>query len=167
MSLMQVYAIQKVRWNNHIKLRDGYIYDETDIKFKNMNEIIQLSGVCMFAAILCGLTGLAGGMVISALFFHYNMLPQVIVNTNSYITLIASVTTCLQFLILEELNMYYALVIGIECIICTIIGIQAVNIYIAKSGKQSVIAIALSIVLVICLACLPFHFYLKFVHSEG
>jgi len=36
----------------------------------------------MIAAILCGLTGIAGGMVLGPLFLTYNMLPSVMSSTN-------------------------------------------------------------------------------------
>ena len=39
---------------------------------------------------LCGMTGIAGGMVIGPLFLSYKMIPQVMSATNQYITMIAS-----------------------------------------------------------------------------
>ena len=45
----------------------------------------------MIAAILCGATGIAGGMVLGPLFLTYNMQPKVMSSTNQFITLIASI----------------------------------------------------------------------------
>lgn len=64
------------------------------------------------------------------------------------------------------MNLYYAVATGLECALCTVIGIQAVNIHIARSGRQSIIAIALSAVIIIGLLSIPFHFYLKFLKEE-
>ena len=52
---------------------------------------------CMVAAILCGMTGIAGGMVLGPLFLKYNMLPSVMSSTNQYITMVASVSVAIQF----------------------------------------------------------------------
>jgi len=52
---------------------------------------VKLAVLCMVAAILCGATGIAGGMVLGPLFLTYNMIPQVMSATNQFITLIASI----------------------------------------------------------------------------
>jgi len=36
----------------------------------------------MIAAVLCGCTGIAGGMVLGPLFLKYNMVPSVMSGTN-------------------------------------------------------------------------------------
>ena len=44
----------------------------------------------MIAAILCGCTGIAGGMVLAPLFLSYNMHPLVMGATNQYIGMFTS-----------------------------------------------------------------------------
>ena len=56
---------------------------------------MKMGMACMLAAILCGSTGIAGGMVLGPLMLAYNMLPQVMSGTNQYITMIASISTVL------------------------------------------------------------------------
>lgn len=51
----------------------------------------------MIAAALCGMTGIAGGMVLGPLFLTYNMLPSIMSGTNQYITMIASISVAVQF----------------------------------------------------------------------
>ena len=71
--LLTVYAVQYTQYINEIKERDGYHYHKNDLRFKTKTSILSMAFVCMFAAILCGLTGIAGGMVLGPLFLKYNM----------------------------------------------------------------------------------------------
>ena len=89
--LLTKWSLGQVMYINSIKVRDGYKYDANDLMFKTNKDVLTMAGVCMFAAILCGLTGIAGGMVLGPLFLSYDMLPIVVSATNQYITMIASV----------------------------------------------------------------------------
>lgn len=109
----------------------------------------------MIAAILCGMTGIAGGMVLGPLFLKYNMLPTVMSSTNQYITMVASVSVALQFAMKGAMEWDWALIFGFIALISAYIGIQGVKKAIEKSGKQSIITIILTVVLVIALLSLP------------
>ena len=65
-----------------IKNRDGYKFDSNDYKFETSTDIAKLCLFCMIAAGLCGMTGIAGGMVLGPLFLTYNMLPSIMSGTN-------------------------------------------------------------------------------------
>jgi hypothetical protein len=73
-----------------VKNRDHYNWDEKDLRFHNKIEILKVSLACGLAALLCGLTGIAGGMILGPLFLKYGMVPMVMSSTNQYITLWAS-----------------------------------------------------------------------------
>lgn len=84
---------------------------------------------------LCGMTGIAGGMVLGPLFLTYNMVPQIMSGTNQYITMIASVSVVFQFIYLDQLYWGYSIMFGCITVVAAYTGIQSVNIYIKKSGK--------------------------------
>ena len=56
-------------------MNEGYDYDENDLKFENLSQIIKLAIYCMIAALLTGICGISGGMVLGPLFLSYNMIP--------------------------------------------------------------------------------------------
>ena len=154
-------SVKKINKIHEIKKRDNYRFDKNDLEFKTFGDIAKLSFFCMIAAILCGCTGIAGGMVLGPLFLSYNMLPQIMSGTNQYITMIASISVAVQFFQLGELNMNYALMFGVITIICAFVGIQAINMYVARSGKQSIIAILLTVVLIMAVVSLPINYIIK------
>ena len=104
MVLLTKWSVNHVMYIHTIKVRDGYRYDPNDLLFKSNGEIINLAGICMIAAMLCGMTGIAGGMVLGPLFLKYNMLPTVMSATNQYITMVASIAVVIQFWFLNKLN---------------------------------------------------------------
>jgi len=116
---------------------------------------------CAVAAVLCGLTGIAGGMVLGPLFLSYNMIAQVMSGTNQFITMVASICVATQYMYLNALNPYYAALYGSMTLVCAYVGIKMVNIYIARSGKQSVIMIILAVCLILALVSLPINYVLK------
>ena len=115
---------------------------------------------CFIAALLCGCTGIAGGMVLGPLFLKYDMIPQVMSGTNQYITMIASISVAIQFLWLGDMLVNYAVLFGCMTIISAYIGITSINNYVKKSGKQSTITVILTFVLVIALVSLPINYVL-------
>lgn len=69
------YSVHRINRLHEIKQRDGYNYDDKDTRFQGISDIATLAFVCMIAAVLCGCTGIAGGMVLGPLFLKYNMHP--------------------------------------------------------------------------------------------
>ena len=65
-----------------IKNRDGYKFDSADYKFESTADVAKLCFFCFIAAGLCGMTGIAGGMVLGPLFLTYNMIPSIMSGTN-------------------------------------------------------------------------------------
>lgn len=88
--VVTIWAVRDTVSTHEIKERDGYKFVASDIIFSKTPDVVKLAFFCAIAAVLCGMTGIAGGMVLGPLFLSYNMLPQVMSATNQYITMIAS-----------------------------------------------------------------------------
>jgi len=146
---------------HEIKNDQGYNWDDNDTKFETTADVVKLASFCAIAAVLCGMTGIAGGMVLGPLFLSYNMLPQVMSGTNQYITMIASFSVAIQFFCSGQLNMKYAVMFGVLTLVSAFSGIHFVNKIIQKSGKQSIITVILTLVLVLALVSLPIDFIMK------
>jgi len=135
MLLATVWGVMNVNKIHEIKARDGYKFDANDTKFEKVSDIAKLAFFCMIAAVLCGCTGIAGGMVLGPLFLKYNMIPSVMSGTNQYITMIASLSVAIQFMYIGAMNFEYAFLFGALTLIAAYTGITAVNIYVKRSGK--------------------------------
>ena len=134
---------------------------DCDIVFHQLKVVLKLAFFCGIAALLCGMTGIAGGMVLGPLFLSYNMLPQIMSATNQYITMIASLSVVIQFLMQGMLDVEFAACFGVLSVVSAFVGIHFVNKIVQKTGKQSLIAILLTLVLVFALVSLPVNYFLK------
>jgi len=95
MIVMTFQQVKRIDQIHRDKERYGYKFAPNDLKFETTGKIFKLAFFCLIAASLCGMTGIAGGMVLGPLFLAYNMNPQVMSGTNQYITMIASVATAI------------------------------------------------------------------------
>ncbi len=89
----------------------------------------------MISAILTGICGIAGGMVLGPLFLSYNMHPQVMSGTNQFITMISAISVTLQFIYLGKLLWIHAALFAVVTLVAAYVGINGVNLYIKKSGR--------------------------------
>ena len=55
--------------------------------------------------------------------------------TNQFITMIASISTVLQYIILNDLLFGYAALYGGITVMAAMGGLKAINMYLARSGK--------------------------------
>ena len=69
------FKVNDVKKSHEIKNMSGYVFDPNDFKFETTRDIMKLCFYCMIAAGLCGMTGIAGGMVLGPLFLTYGMIP--------------------------------------------------------------------------------------------
>ena len=92
---MSRWAVFKVAKIQEVKQSEGYKFDEKDVRFDGIKDVIKLAFFCMIAAVLCGCTGIAGGMILGPLFLTYDMVPQIMSATNQYITMISSICVAL------------------------------------------------------------------------
>lgn len=162
-SIVLTFVVAK-RTEAAIKLKRHFRYkgDPHDITFKNMGEVLSTAAVCCFASMLCGCTGIAGGMVLGPLFMSYGMLPSVMSATNQYITMIASLSVVIQFIMLQELNWYFSALFGASTVFAAFLGLKILDCYMRKAGgKQSTIAVLLVICLTLALVSVPLNMMLK------
>jgi len=120
------FAISIVDHIHEIKERCGYDWDEKDMRFHNRMDIVRMALACMTASILCGMTGIAGGMVLGPLFLKYNMVPIIMSSTNQYITLLASFSVFIQFALAGEVTWDWAICFGLLAILSAYIGIVGI-----------------------------------------
>lgn len=120
------YAISIIDHIHEIKNRCHYNWDEKDMRFHDRMDIVKMALACMLASVLCGMTGIAGGMVLGPLFLKYNMVPIIMSSTNQYITLLASFSVFIQFALAGEVTWDWAIAFGLLAFLSAFIGIVGI-----------------------------------------
>ena len=120
------FAISIIDHIHEIKNRCNYNWDDKDMRFHDRMDIVKMALACMLASILCGMTGIAGGMVLGPLFLKYNMVPIIMSSTNQYITLLASFSVFIQFALAGEVTWDWAIAFGLLAFLSAFIGIVGI-----------------------------------------
>ena len=115
---------------------------------------------CFAAGMLGGIVGVAGGIILGPLFLEMGMLPVVVASTNQYLALISTISVTSQFAYMGILNIEYALFLGVFTLIGSVIGLTQVNRIVKLTGRQSVIVVALALVLITSLVMIPVRYLL-------
>lgn len=156
-----ITAFKTLQINKEYLIREKFkANDPEGFNFSSLSSVAFIAVICMIASMLCGMTGIAGGMVLGPLFLSYKMNPQVMQSTNQYITLVASLSVCIQFVMMDELNWYFCGLFGVATLFCAYVGITTVKGAIKKSGKESIISILLIICLSLALVSIPLKMFL-------
>jgi uncharacterized membrane protein YfcA len=107
----------------------------------------------MFNSIIIGtlstLLGLGGGIIFSVILLSMNIPPEVIMSTNSLLTCFNSMSSILQYILINKLLVD----IGIFCFFCNsisaYIGLKTYTIFKKKYNRQSVIIGVLSLLMIL------------------
>jgi uncharacterized membrane protein YfcA len=89
------------------------------------------------------------------------VLPQVVAATNQYIGTISALSVTIMFFMRNQLNIDYALFIGVLILVSSLVGLTLVNSVVKKTGRQSVIVFILAFVIFATFLLLPFKYALK------
>jgi len=121
-----IYNARELKRIHEIKIKGGYFFEKSDVKFEDHSSIAKVVAFCFIAGIMGGIVGIAGGIILGPLFLSMGMLPTVVSATNQYLALISTISVTSQFLYMDILNIPYALSIGIFQIAASYIGITLV-----------------------------------------
>ncbi|CDW82311.1 UNKNOWN [Stylonychia lemnae] len=166
--LFIIYAIistiitsRTLQRNYHIKRLEGYKFDKNDITYEKINHLIKVIVLCLFCGVLGGIVGIPGGIILAPLFLQLGMLPILVSSTNQYLALISAISVSFQYWYLGMLNQQFIIVLGIICMIGCYIGLKIVQVKVKKSGRQSIIVVALALVLFASFLMIPVKYWLK------
>jgi uncharacterized membrane protein YfcA len=151
---------REIRRIHSVKKRDGYEFDASDIKFDDDKSIIKVVAYTFIAGLLGGIVGIGVGIILASLFLQMSMLPTVVANTNQYLVLISTLSVTSQFLYMGVMNIPYAVYLGLIQLVAAYLGVTQVNQIVKLTGRQSVIVIILTFVLLIALISLPVKYIL-------
>ncbi|EFJ52610.1 hypothetical protein VOLCADRAFT_85767 [Volvox carteri f. nagariensis] len=105
------------------------------------------------AGLTGGLLGLGGGMVMGPLLLQIGVHPQVTAASSGAMVLFSSSAALIQFVLLHRLNTDYALVFGAASLVAGLVGTQTVSGAIKRSGRPSIVVLALAGVMGIGTVC--------------
>ncbi|KAH7373559.1 hypothetical protein KP509_17G062400 [Ceratopteris richardii] len=139
---------------------DGQEETETSITEQagsmESNSMIFLPVYALVAGFLGGMLGLGGGMVISPLLLEMGLHPQVTAATCSYMVFFSGSLSVIQFWLLGQIRLVYALVSASLALVFSVIGLSIIQTVIARYGRFSLIVFSVSTVMGISAVLMTF-----------
>lgn len=105
---------------------------------------------------MAGALGLGGGVIFNPLLLSMGVPPKVSSATGMYLITFSKIATCLIYFLSGELLLDYGLWASLWSCVGSILGLKAVNWYMDKVGRQSIIVAALTFVMAISVIGVPF-----------
>lgn len=128
---------------------------EFEVSNCSLGQKINIILYSFIAGIISGMLGIGGGIIITPLFFELGINPKVATSTSNFLLIFSSSTSTLQYLLSNQLTFDYGFVLGILCMLSSVVGFKYINSYIETTGKGSILLLSLLIVMSISLILLP------------
>jgi uncharacterized membrane protein YfcA len=104
---------------------------------------------------VAGALGLGGGSIFNPLLISMGVPPKVSSATGMYLVTFSKISACLIYWLSGELNIPYALWISFWSTVGSILGLWLTELYMRRSGRQSIIVFFLTFVLGISVIGIP------------
>ncbi|XP_057764806.1 sulfite exporter TauE/SafE family protein 5-like [Salvia miltiorrhiza] len=103
--------------------------------------------MALLAGLLGGVFGIGGGMLISPILLQLGNEPQVTAATCSFMVLVSSSMSALQYLLLGMKHIYAALSYAAICFVASLVGLTVIQQAILKHGRPSLIVFSVATVM--------------------
>jgi uncharacterized membrane protein YfcA len=128
---------------------------DSDLKFEG--EVLWKILILGFAGgFVAGAFGLGGGSIYNPLLLSMGVPPKVSSATGMYLVGFSTISTTIIFVIIGQLKYDYGFWAAGTSAVCCIIGLSIAKEYMKKSGRQSVIVLALTVILAVAVIGVPF-----------
>ena len=104
---------------------------------------------------VAGALGLGGGVIFNPMLMSLGVPPKVSSATGMYMITFSKIATCTIYFVNGKLIPDYAIWIACWSMLGSVIGLRGANIYMAKSERQSIIVLFLTIVLALSVVGVP------------
>lgn len=106
--------------------------------------------------LLAGALGLGGGVIFNPVLLTMGLPPQVSGACSLYMVFFSKIASCLVYILNGQMNILYALWVGLWASIGGVIGSLALIMYVKYGGRQSTIVFILVFEFVISVSLIPY-----------
>jgi len=139
-----------------LKLKYGGInVSESDIRYGDKKRLAQLLVLGFAGGWVAGALGLGGGSIYNPALLYMGIPPKVSSATGLYLVTFSKIAAVLIYYLNDQLDVYYGLWIGFWSCLGMGAGLVVTNMYMKKSGRQSVIVWALVIIFISSVIAIP------------
>ena len=161
MFFVSAYLVRKTS----ICEKGEYLFDEGDIHW-TYHKCAKVCIFGVFTGLIVGLLGMGGGNIIGPLLLNLGVRPEISTVSSSFCIFISTGIAASQYLILGEINAYYALWFFGISIIGSMIGILFLRRFAVKRNRVSLLVICIGVILLLSLITIPTIGIINAVHQN-
>ena len=151
MTVFVILAVKIASKEQGLKKKYGNInLVDSDLKFEGriLKVILALGFAGGFVA--------GGGSIYNPLLLSMGVPPKVSSETGMYLVAFSTISTSFIFIVIGQMKLDYSLWAASWSAVGAIIGLKMAGVYMKKSGRQSIIVLALTVILSIAVVGVPF-----------
>lgn len=148
-AIILIYSIELLKTEYEKKKLVNYKFVKGDIHWNNPT-INTFTMSAIFGGMIASLVGLGGGVIFTPLMLEFGVNPKVANSTSMYMIMINTFSTSCQFFLLGVVKLDYAIFLSIIVVVSTFIGNKLLDYIILKTGRVSLMAVFLAIVMILC-----------------
>ena len=151
-----VVAVRRAQYDQALKLRcGGTNVTDCDIRYDNKKRLTQLLVLGFLGGWIAGALGLGGGSIYNPALLALGIPPKVSAATGLYLVTFSKVASVLIYFLNGQLDLWYSMWIAAWSTVGMLLAICAVESYMKKSGRQSIIVWCLVVVFAISVIAIP------------
>ena len=148
-------AVKLLTWQQGLKIKYGNInLVDSDLRF-TVKETSKILSLGLIGGFLAGAFGLGGGVIFNPVLLTMGLPPQVSAATGLYLVTYSKIATSLVYFLNGEMNVFFALWIGLWAVVGGVTGAAATWVYMKLSGRQSIIIWMLVAMFVVEVVVIP------------
>lgn len=128
----------------YAKQEAGFEYLETDVQWDE-RATIRYPAICSTAGLCAGMFGIGGGIVKGPLMLEMGVLAPVTSATSATMILFTSSGASVSYLLFQQLNLHYGIVLFCLGLVFTLIGQIALSKVVKASGRNSLIILIIGV----------------------
>ena len=156
--IITYFAVKLNKKEQDLRKKYNVNFVEGEVIFEGRNLVLLL--IIGFAGgWVAGALGLGGGSIYNPALLSLGVTPRVAAATGMYLVLFSCVNACVVNGVSGILNFRYGFYIGFFCAVGSLIGLILADLYVKKSGRQSVFVWILCFVFLLAAGVTPFVAY--------
>lgn len=128
----------------YAKQEAGFEYLETDVQWDE-RATVRYPAICSTAGLCAGMFGIGGGIVKGPLMLEMGVLAPVTSATSATMILFTSAGASVSYLLFQQLNLHYGIVLFCLGMVFTMIGQIALSKVVKASGRNSLIILIIGV----------------------
>jgi uncharacterized membrane protein YfcA len=144
LGILSIFCSKTIISKYKKKVAAGYNFDSGDIRWE-IKPCFKLNVAGFLAGFLGAIVGVGGALILSPTLMTYNVRPEVMTATTSFMIVFTSTVSALQFMIAGKIRLDYGLWTLVFSLLGSALGVFGIKSFVEKYKRSSLITLTLGV----------------------